>query len=85
MSEHVENEKNETFVNDDNEEDDLFAEDAKSDEIPENQVEKEWFTDFEESIEIVKNEVLSEDDDICDPSSVQGTRTQCGKNQKFFH
>ena len=66
------------------EEDDLFAEDAKSDEISKSneifeniviKVENESPAnyDFEESIEIVKEEALDEDDNECNSSFVQGT------------
>ena len=66
------------------EEDDLFAEDAKSEEISKSneifeniviKVENESPAnyDFEESIEIVKEEALDEDDNECNSSFVQGT------------
>ena len=99
-AEHVENEENETFENRDireirenseipennDEEDDLFAEDAKSEEISKSneifeniviKVENESPAnyDFEESIEIVKEEALDEDDNECNSSFVQGIKS----------
>ena len=83
-TENRENRENNENPENDDEEDDLFAEDAKSDEISKSneifeniviKVENESPAnyDFEESIEIVKEEALDEDDEECNSSFVQGT------------